>query len=435
MDIKSDSIGNLFIADYGNKSLRLINLLTNTVYTLHDYYSTSFIRTVCFIQSSPLYRVIVGTTDNVYSVLLSTVSTLAGSGAVGSADGSGLSATFSSPFGLTVDSSGIVYVADTGNSKIRKIDTNSNVTTFAGSTSGSTDGLTSNAKFNQPYHVAIYSGILYIADTLSHTIRSIQYFSNTVIGSSVIATNTNTLFTSVVQVGVYNGVNGYLNGVQTLQGSIFDGFTGIAPVNVGITYKNPVSYENAYNGSIQEVIIYNTALTQSQRQDVEAYLRAKWLPSYAGKCNTTTQAITLQNMSAIVNGNLYATNITAATFTAQNGRSGGPNFGFYYGNGQYVVTSSDRRLKEDIRPIQNALEKVSSMQAVRYRLYRDPSQQFIGYVAQDLEVILPEVVRTDSAGWKSIQYTNLPGLIIEAVKELKEKYDHLKLLLSTSTSI
>ena len=267
-----------------------------------------------------------------------------------------------------------------------------------------------------------------------------KYFSNTVIGSNLIATNTNTIFTSVVQVGVYNGVNGYLNGVQTLQGSIFDGFTGIAPVNVGITYKNPVSYENAYNGSIQEVIIYNTVLTQSQRESVEFYLgqkwiQANWLPSYAGKCNTTTQAITLQNMSTIVNGNLYATNITAATFTAQNGRSGGPNFGFYYGNGQYVVTSSDRRLKEDIRPIQNALEKVSSMQAVRYRLYRDPSQQFIGYVAQDLEVILPEVVRTDSAGWKSIQYTNLPGLIIEAVKELKDKYDHLKLLLSTSTSI
>jgi len=376
-----------------------------------------------------------GQGGSVYIHKLPVVSTLAGSGTAGSNDGSGLSASFNSPSGVSVDSSLNVYVADFTNNKIRRIDTNSNVTTFAGSTSGSTDGLTSNARFNFPYGVANFSGILYIADTYSHTIRSIQYLSDTVIGSNAITSNTNILFTSVVQVGVYNGVNGYLNGVQTLQGSIFSGFSGTGTITVGYTI-NPETFAYRYHeGSIQEVIIYNTVLSQSQRQDVEAYLRAKWLPSYAGKCNTTTQAITLQNMSTIVNGNLYATNITAATFTAQNGRSGGPNFGFYYGNGQYVVTSSDRRLKEDIRPIQNALEKVSSMQAVRYRLYRDPSQQFIGYVAQDLEVILPEVVRTDSAGWKSIQYTNLPGLIIEAVKELKDKYDHLKLLLSTSTSI
>jgi hypothetical protein len=80
----------------------------------------------------------------------------------------------------------------------------------------------------------------------------------------------------------------------------------------------------------------------------------------------------------------------------------------------------------------NALDKVNRMQAVRYRLYRNPSQLCIGYIAQDLEVILPEVVRTDAQGWKSIQYTNLPALIIEAVKELNEKYTQIKHLLSTT---
>jgi hypothetical protein len=65
-------------------------------------------------------------------------------------------------------------------------------------------------------------------------------------------------------------------------------------------------------------------------------------------------------------------------------------------------------------------------------MYSDPSQRWIGYIAQDLEVILPEVVRTDAEGWKSIQYTNLPALIIEAVKELKEKYGQIRLLLSSS---
>jgi hypothetical protein len=73
------------------------------------------------------------------------------------------------------------------------------------------------------------------------------------------------------------------------------------------------------------------------------------------------------------------------------------------------------------------------MQAVRYRLYNNPSQIWIGYIAQDLEVILPEVVRTDEEGWKSVHYTNLPALIIEAVKELNEKYARIRYLLSNST--
>jgi hypothetical protein len=140
-----------------------------------------------------------------------------------------------------------------------------------------------------------------------------------------------------------------------------------------------------------------------------------------------------QNDSVMINPNLYATTITAATFTASMAKGGTASNGFFKGDSTKVTNISDRRLKYDIRPIENALEKVSSMQAVRYRLYRDPSQTWIGYVAQDLEVILPEVVRTDGEGWKSIQYATLPALIIEAVKELNEKYEKIKYLLSTST--
>ena len=140
----------------------------------------------------------------------------------------------------------------------------------------------------------------------------------------------------------------------------------------------------------------------------------------------------ISNLSTIVNANLYATTITAPTFTAYMPKGTTSN-GFFYGNGLNVTNISDRRLKTDIRPIEHALEKVSSMQAVRYRMYRDPSQTWIGYVAQDLEPILPEVVRTDAEGWKSIQYATLPALIIEAVKELNEKYEKIKYLLSNSS--
>ena len=151
--------------------------------------------------------------------------------------------------------------------------------------------------------------------------------------------------------------------------------------------------------------------------------------------NTTTPNIYLSNVSTIINKHLYANTITAPTFTAYMPKGGTASNGFvgyFVGGAANVTNISDRRLKTDIHPIEHALEKVSSMQAVKYRLYRDPGQTWIGYVAQDLEPILPDVVRTDPEGWKSIQYSTLPALIIEAVKELNEKYEKIKYLLSNS---
>jgi sugar lactone lactonase YvrE len=93
------------------------------------------------------------------------VSTLAGTGAVGFANGAGASATFFDPWGVAVDSAGNVYVADTGNNVIRKITAAGVVSTFAGTgDAGSTDGPGASATFVWPYGVAVDSaGNLYVA--------------------------------------------------------------------------------------------------------------------------------------------------------------------------------------------------------------------------------------------------------------------------------
>ena len=105
------------------------------------------------------------------------VTTLAGTaGALGSIDGTGAAARFSSPTGIAVDSAGTVYVADTGNSRIRKITAAGVVTTLAGSPggSGSTDGTGAAARFYFPMGIAVDSaGTVYVADTGNSTIREI----------------------------------------------------------------------------------------------------------------------------------------------------------------------------------------------------------------------------------------------------------------------
>ena len=97
-------------------------------------------------------------------------------GGPGSINGTGSAARFNFPSGAAVDAAGNVYAADTGNHTIRKITPAGVVTTFAGTagSSGSIDATGTAARFNNPQGVAVDStGILYVADTGNHTIRKI----------------------------------------------------------------------------------------------------------------------------------------------------------------------------------------------------------------------------------------------------------------------
>lgn len=102
------------------------------------------------------------------------VTTFAGSGVSGSADGTGTEASFGGVFGLTIDADDNIYATDRTNHLIRKITPSGVVTTFAGSTSGSLDGTGTAAKFNNPAGIDIdAAGNLYVADAGGNQIRKI----------------------------------------------------------------------------------------------------------------------------------------------------------------------------------------------------------------------------------------------------------------------
>jgi sugar lactone lactonase YvrE len=110
------------------------------------------------------------------------VTTLAGSGSAAFADGAGTSASFNVPGSVAVDASGTVYVADSGNNRIRKITSAGVVTTLAGSGSYEfADGVGTSASFNFIFNYGIVagsvavdaSGAVYVADSGNHCIRKI----------------------------------------------------------------------------------------------------------------------------------------------------------------------------------------------------------------------------------------------------------------------
>jgi len=103
------------------------------------------------------------------------VTTLAGSGAVGSTDGPGASASFYSPYGVVVDAAGNTFVADYYNHRIRKVTAAGDVSTFAGNgATGLVDGNGIAAQFHYPRGLAMdATGNLFVADEGNHCIRKI----------------------------------------------------------------------------------------------------------------------------------------------------------------------------------------------------------------------------------------------------------------------
>ena len=110
-----------------------------------------------------------------------TVSTIAGSGTAGYADhATGTNAQFQRPAGLALSGS-TLYVADQSNHRIRAVDlasANKTVSTIAGDgTAGHADGAGAVAQFNTPYGITVSGNMLYVADSNNHRIRAIDIAS------------------------------------------------------------------------------------------------------------------------------------------------------------------------------------------------------------------------------------------------------------------
>ena len=177
--------GKLYVADHGNNTLRSITIATGAVTTLAGSADPQADGAGAAARFSAPWQVasdgthlFVADTENnlIRKVVIATgaVTTLAGAGITGMADGTGAAAIFNTPYGITTDGTH-VYVADTVNHKIRKIVIATGVvTTLAGGTDpGVADGTATAASFNAPVSITTDGVNLYVADTQNHKIRKI----------------------------------------------------------------------------------------------------------------------------------------------------------------------------------------------------------------------------------------------------------------------
>ncbi len=186
--IAFDQVGNLYVVDWWHYIVRKIDCRGNTTTIAGKANTSGYTNGVgSAARFSNLCDVAVDTNGNVFVLDVGNnairkvdpsgaVTTFAG-GSFGSADGLAQAAQFNQPRGIALDSSGNLFVADRMNHTIRKITTSGMVSTFAGSAgnSGSNDGNGSSALFYAPEDVTCDAqGNVFVADTSNHTIRKIS---------------------------------------------------------------------------------------------------------------------------------------------------------------------------------------------------------------------------------------------------------------------
>ena len=144
---------------------------------------------------------------------------------------------------------------------------------------------------------------------------------------------------------------------------------------------------------------------------------------FTGSASATATTVTTTNST------FYPTFVSSNTTTTNQAHQVATAFNFNASTGTLtstiVTASSDEKLKENIRPIADALSKVLQLSGVLFNRIGQTADE-IGYIAQQVEKIIPQVIHTDADGMKSLAYGNLVALLGEAIKEQQQQIEELK---------
>ena len=177
-DVVVDSIGNVYISENGNGRIRKV-ALDGTISTFFTHISDPY---ALAIDSADNIYVSNGFDHTVFKItpagVISPFAGISGNGGYNGDGGAATSATLNLPLGLAADAAGNVYIADTLNNRIRKVDTSGTITTVVGTGvagySGD-NGPASSAKINSPRSVAVDgAGRLYVTDSQNKLIRVVE---------------------------------------------------------------------------------------------------------------------------------------------------------------------------------------------------------------------------------------------------------------------
>lgn len=252
------------------------------------------------------------------------------------------------------------------------------------------------------------------AFTSSATIRlhNLELFTSSIIDDTFeeIASSTHTLVSGSSQiVGILSDLNSFTSSINT-------------------TIKTKLDAEGVLSGSNQvlggtNIVSASTDSTTVDFTITNGNITANLIGGVVSGSSQILGGSTIHSSSI---GDYQFNSIgvgTAASTTAGEIRATGDITAYY---------SSDIRLKENITPIPNALEKVNQISGNTYDWKEGYDEVHshkgndVGVIAQEIEQILPQIVTNRDSGFKAVQYEKIIPLLIEAIKELSAKVDRLE---------
>ena len=218
---------------------------------------------------------------------------------------------------------------------------------------------------------------------------------------------------SEIQIALVNGTYSGLRAQSTTKGDVGLGNVENTALSTWAGSSNITTLGTISTGTWQ-----GTAIDDAYLSDNTAHLSG-------------TQTFTgLKSFSSAVN--IDATAQSTSKTTGALIVDGGVGIAKTLNVGEDVVAyaSSDKRLKDNIQPIQNPLEKINQISGNSF-VWNEEKQNIYkgkdyGVIAQEIENILPELVETRESGYKAVKYEKLVSLLIEGIKELSKEVEELK---------
>ena len=234
-----------------------------------------------------------------------------------------------------------------------------------------------------------------------------------------------------VNAGITN--SGYIMGIET--SSYLTG-----PGNINLTYGAKIdtgTFPGTGTGTVSSAYgVYVRLLNQGSGTITNGFGILVGSNKYSGTIGTA-YGVYIANMDATNGYGVYQLGTDDINYFAGNTGIGTNAPGSYklYVNGTMYATTyagSDLRWKKNIVPISNAMSLVEALQGVSFEWRKDEFKdknfeegRQIGLIAQDVEQVIPEIVKTDKDGYKAIAYEKLTAVLVEALKEQQQRIREL----------
>jgi len=323
--------------------------------------------------------------------------------------------------------------------------------------SGQDDHTTNTMYFNS-YNGSNYKRILKLGGADTEAATYISVYGQLQVAKDKLAIDSTAVTTTAAELNVLDGITSTTTELNKL-----DGFTGDATdlnyakelYDTGVTstefntaldgITSSAAELNVLDGVSAGTVAASKAVVVDSNKDIASFrnvtMTGTILAGASGTGNiyvggqTSNQYLRLHhnNSSSYLDANGAYTYLRAT-----NGSNTRFRFGMSSDAGQFMASGdvvaygspSDKRLKENIKPIDSALDKVMKLEGVTFDWKKSDSilelKEDIGFIAQDVQKVVPELVRENENGMLSMRHQGVAPILLEAIKELKAEIEELK---------